>query len=200
MESRSSSSWNSEQSSSYNTIAFNVVSNRSPRLCSITWCSSTSDSIHRMLSSRLWICLMVDGIKDFSMAHKRQSYIDRCSGKLHYQPTRIFLVPIELYSLRPSITFIIYAAIFTEHVLHHVIRPRWSKNDTDDNDYDLHHHRDDNGGNNVTTGTVPVRGISPTFSSYKSSYNNTHRPSSHDAMMYTLSITDLPVHGWSSCC
>ena len=125
IEGRSSSSWNSEQSSSYNTIAFNVVSNRSPRLCSITWCSSASDSIHRMLSSRLWICLMVDGIKDFSMAHKRQSYIDRCSGQLHYQPTRSFLVPIELYSLRPSITFIIYAAIFTEHVLHHVIRPRW---------------------------------------------------------------------------
>lgn len=89
---RSSSSWNSEQSSSYDTIAFNAVSNRSSSLCPCACCSSTSDSIHQMLSNRLWICLMIDRIRDFSMAHKRQSYIDRCSGQLHYQLTRIFLV------------------------------------------------------------------------------------------------------------
>jgi len=80
-----------------------------------------------------------------------------------------FLFPIELYSLRPSITFIISVALFTgEPVLHHVIRPWWKKNDNYDNDYDHHHHRDDNGGNNVTTGTVPVLDRSPASSSYNS--------------------------------
>jgi hypothetical protein len=37
-----------------------------------------------------------------------------------------------------------------------------------DNDYVHHHHRDDNGDSNVTTGTVPVLDRSPTSSSYNS--------------------------------
>jgi hypothetical protein len=76
-----------------------------------------------------------------------------------------FLFPIELYSLRPLITFIIFPGACTSSY----DATTMIKNDEDDNVYDHHHRRDDNGGKYVTTGTVPVLNISSISSSYNSS-------------------------------
>jgi hypothetical protein len=58
-------------------------------------------ALHRMLSNRLRICLKVDRIKGKAIS---------IAAVVNFI---INLFPIELYSLRPSITFIIFAAIFT---------------------------------------------------------------------------------------
>ena len=121
----SSCSWNSDQSSSCDTIACSAASNSSPSLCPTTCCSSiliSPQKIIIIMALFLYIggyqvgfgpisWLIVSEIFPLQIRGKAVSIAVVVNFILNFLVSLLF--PIELHSLGPSITFIIFAAILT---------------------------------------------------------------------------------------
>jgi len=121
----SSCSWNSDQSSSCDSIACSVVSNSNPSLCPTTCCSSiliSPQKIIIIMALFLYIggyqvgfgpisWLIVSEIFPLQIRGKAVSIAVVVNFILNFLVSLLF--PIELHSLGPSITFIIFAAILT---------------------------------------------------------------------------------------
>jgi len=121
----SSCSWNSDQSSSCDTTACIVVSNSNPSLCPTTCCSSiliSPQKIIIIMALFLYIggyqvgfgpisWLIVSEIFPLQIRGKAVSIAVVVNFILNFLVSLLF--PIELHSLGPSITFIIFAAILT---------------------------------------------------------------------------------------
>ena len=121
----SSCSWNSDQSSSCDYTACSVVSNSSPSLCPTTCCSSiliSPQKIIIIMALFLYIggyqvgfgpisWLIVSEIFPLQIRGKAVSIAVVVNFILNFLVSLLF--PIELHSLGPSITFIIFAAILT---------------------------------------------------------------------------------------